>query len=98
VVYCNYFWGGILTDVGHPDWKVTHDGRYYLLPPGEWDAHGVANAGMVPVEALEERYRPDAFFLRPGFDDGLINRLRRHPRWRELYTDGSCAVFVRAGP
>jgi hypothetical protein len=88
----------VLIDTGYPEWKVTHDGRYYLQDWKDWDDHAAARAGRVPVEELEAKYRPAAFFLRPGSDDGLIGRLRRSGRWRELYADGECVAFVRAGP
>lgn len=94
-VYCNYFWGGFITDFGYPDWHPTHDGRYYLFTRGQLARHFAAGRGEVSVAELEQEYHPVAFFLRPGADDGLAARLDRHPGWRKVHADGSCVVFVR---
>jgi hypothetical protein len=95
-IYCNYFQGGTLIDFGFPDWKVTHDGRYYLYSIRDWEAHAAARIGEVPLEVIEQQFRPDAFFLRSGVDAGLIERLRGSPRWQEIFADEQGAVFVRA--
>jgi hypothetical protein len=97
-IYCNPVWAGLLIDAGYPDWRVTHDGRYYLQSLDEWRAYLAAGRGEVPVSELVHRYRPVAFVLRTGFDDGLIARLRGEPGWRELAVQGDCVVFVRANP
>jgi hypothetical protein len=93
-VYCNYLWGGIITDFGYPDWRPTHDGRYYLFTRAELAAHFAASRGEVPLAELEERFRPVAFFVRPGYDDGLIARLRIAPQWREVFADRDSVVFI----
>jgi hypothetical protein len=95
-VYCNTVWAGVLIDRGHPDWKVSHDGRYYLRSKEEWNAYHAAAAGAVPVAELDRRHRPVAFVLRAGFEDGLIGLLRRDSGWVELAAERDCVVFVRA--
>jgi hypothetical protein len=94
-VYTTYFWGGIAADAGHPRWKPTHDGRYYLFPREEWDFHFAAGGGAVPVGELERKYRPAAFLLWRATDAGLIRRLEADPGWRVLFADHQSAVFVR---
>ena len=94
-VYCSYLWGGIVTDFGYPDWRPTHDGRYYLFSREELARHFAAGRGEVPVDELDREFRPAAFFLHPGRDDELALRLRGDPRWREVYSDPNCFVFVR---
>jgi hypothetical protein len=93
-IYTNFFWGGVVADGGHPDWRVTHDGRYYLLSRAEWDRHFAAAWGDVPLAELLKQYDPSAFFLRPDGDDGLIRLLLAHPEWAQLHRDGNCLVFV----
>jgi hypothetical protein len=99
VIYSDYFWGGMLAEAGYPDWKVTHDGRYYLFTRDEWKLYDNAMAGRVPLDELLERHDPDAFFLRKWededypHDEGLIRRLRS--RWRVIFEDRQSIVFVR---
>jgi hypothetical protein len=94
-VYSTYLWGGMVTDLGYPDWHPTHDGRYYLFTRAEIAAHLAAGRGEVPLDGLERQYRPVAFFLRPGEADGLIAKLRAAPGWRQVFADDYGAVFVR---
>ncbi len=94
-VYTHTVWAGLVIDRGYPDWKVTHDGRYYLRTKDEWAHYHSAAAGLVPLAELEARWAPVAFVLRVKFDDGLIELLRRDPRWEELPPDKDCVVFVR---
>lgn len=94
-VYTCYLWGGLVTDYGHPHRHPTHDGRYYLFTREQWNEYGAASSGNVPVDELTTRFRPAAFFLRPGSDDGLITNLRRHSGWAEVFADEAAAVFVR---
>jgi hypothetical protein len=97
-VYCNTVWAGLLIDTGHPDWRVSHDGRYYLRPIEEWREYQAAQRGEVPVVELVSRYRPRAFVLRAGFDDGLIDLLRKDPAWRELTVDRESIIFLPVHP
>jgi hypothetical protein len=97
-VFCHYPYGGPLIDAGFPDWVVTFDGRYYRYTPEEWELYAAAVRGEVGVEEIERRYRPDAFFLRPGVDAKLIRRLEADPGWRRVYEDRTSCAFVRAGP
>lgn len=92
VVYTTYYWGGVVADAGHPDWRVTRDGRYYLFTRREWDDYFAETDGdLRPILAKD---RPAAFFLRPGSDEHLIDVLASDPGWRELFADANCAVFV----
>ena len=72
---------------------MAYDGRYYRYSLAEWERYHAAAAGKVGLDWLDRTYRPAAYLLRPGRDDGLIARLRASPaNWRELH---GCAAFVR---
>jgi len=95
VIYNYREWGGPLIWTGYPDWKVTVDGRLYLFEPEEWDRYEEIAAGRVPLAQVEQWYRPDAFFLRPSYHEGLIELLRASDGWEEVDGDWEPAVFVR---
>jgi hypothetical protein len=95
-IYCHYPYGGPLIDAGYPDWVVAFDGRYYRYRPEEWEFYAAATRGEVSVEEIERRYRPAAFFLRPGIDGELIRKLEAHPGWRRVDEDWYSCGFVRA--
>ena len=95
VIYCNYFQGGTLIDYGYPDWRVTHDGRYYLYSISDWQVHADERAGKVPLATIVDRYKPKAFFLRPGADDGLIQLLTADTDWKQIFSDDWSVAFIR---
>jgi hypothetical protein len=95
VIYNYREWGGPLIFTGYPDWKVTIDGRLYLFEPEEWDRYAKIAAGRVPLAQVEQQYRPDAFFLRPSYHEGLIDLLRASDGWEEVDGDAEAAVFVK---
>ena len=94
VVYNYREWGGPLAWANHPRLRVTIDGRLYLFPRDDWAEYVAAARGEVPVEAIEARFRPDAFFLRPGYHDALIELIRATGRWDEVYRDDSCVLYL----
>ncbi|CAN5281315.1 hypothetical protein BH11PLA2_BH11PLA2_52900 [soil metagenome] len=96
VIYNDYFWGGVLSFEGHPDWMPTHDGRYYLFTRDEWDRYDEAAAGRVPLVEIEQQFRPEVFFLRKGSYDGLIGLVQQSPRWTVLHNDALSIVFVKS--
>jgi hypothetical protein len=87
-------WGGLLTDRGYPGWRVTHDGRYYARTHAECRWYLDAIKGEVPVEEIETRHQPVAFFLPPERDK-LIQNLLASGRWRQVYADPLAIVIVR---
>lgn len=95
-IFSTYYWGGMVAETGYPVWRVTHDGRYYLHAAAEWDYYyRITNGdGAVKLDEIVAKYRPDAFFLRPGSDESLIALLNRDDRWRTLFEDANCVVFV----
>ncbi len=100
-IYSHFEWGGVLADAGYPDWHLTHDGRYYLHSEAEWREHFAAFEGQVPIDDLDAKFHPAAFFLRPGWADAMIANLRTPPlklKWREIHSDDACTVFVRREP
>jgi hypothetical protein len=94
-VYCHNAWGSLLPhfDVA---WKPTHDGRHYLHSKDEWERYFRTSSGGTPVEEIVREFKPAAFFLRPGRDDGLMEMLDRHPNWRNHFRDNTSAIFLPA--
>jgi hypothetical protein len=96
VVYNYREWGGPLIASAHPSVRVTIDGRLYLFPAADWDDYLRTALGQVPLNEVEARYRPDAFFLRPSYHERLIALIRASDRWEEAYADQSCVLFVKS--
>jgi hypothetical protein len=95
-VYNYREWGGPLILEGTPDWQIAIDGRLYLFPDEEeWREYNDAALGRVPLDELVRRHQPDAFFLRPTFHAGLVERLRAAPDWRAVYQDDVSVIFIR---
>lgn len=95
-VFAHFPWGGPLIDAGSPDWTVAYDGRYYRYTPTEWRRYDQTRRGEVGPQELDGIYHPAAYVLKPGFDGALIAALQAAPdRWRQIYADGVCVVFVR---
>ena len=107
-VYCDFFWGGVIVR-GNPQWKVSHDGRYYHFDKGEWNRYwaGMLQQDVVlhraTIQELVNDYRPVAFLLRTGMDDGLIGKLDepdsgwirvRDASGRNSFDRGQAVVFV----
>jgi len=95
-IYCDVVWAGVLVDEGSRDWRVSHDGRFYLRSKEEWTRYFAACQGETPVYELDRQWQPVAFVLRLGFEDRLIALLRDHPGWRELIPEKDCVVFIRS--
>jgi hypothetical protein len=92
-IYAHSAWGGPGIGAGSPAWRVAYAGRYYRYSPAEWTRYHAGAAGKIGLETLDRIYRPSAYLLSPGRDDGLIVRLRASPQtWRQL---PGCAAFVR---
>jgi hypothetical protein len=96
-IYNHYVWAGPLLLEGSPEWRVAVDGRlYFFSDPAEWRSIEDAREGRIPLNELENRHRPDAFFLYPADDWALIEVLSSCPRWRICYSGPTCVAFVRA--
>jgi len=96
-IYNALIWGGPLLLDGAPQWQVAVDGRlYFHHDPAEWRAIEDARAGRIPLDEIERRHHPDAFFLYPAGDRALIESLSSCPRWRVCYSGPTCVSFVRA--
>ena len=87
-------WGAALIFYGHPQWTVAIDGRLYLYSASEWQNHYAEALGQVELPDLLSRYKPDAFFLHYGFDQGLIKKLESSKSWRQAYVEGSCVIYL----
>ncbi|GIW81042.1 MAG: hypothetical protein KatS3mg105_2849 [Gemmatales bacterium] len=88
-------WCGPLLFHGPPGWKVWMDNRLYLFTDDEWRFFEEVMAGRVPVRQIEERVHPDAFFLDPKIDLGLIELLKADANWECIFADHRSVVFVR---
>jgi hypothetical protein len=96
-IYNNYGWAGPLILDGSPEWRLAVDSRLYIFrEPAEWRVIEDARAGRISLDELEHRHHPDAFFLHPGTDRALIDRLLNCPRWRVCYSGPTSVAFVRA--
>ena len=96
-IYAHSGWGGPAIDVGFPAWRVAYDGRYYRYSAAEWARYHATSAGKVRLDWLERTYRPAAYLLKPGRDEGLIAQLRASPaNWRTLNVTPGCSAFVRS--
>ncbi len=97
-IFSTNYWSGVLIDAGYPEWRVTHDGRYYLFATTEWDRYfEMTNREPgVSIDEIVARYQPAAFFLRPGSDDVLIAKMNQHHDWSTLYSGTNCIVYVPA--
>jgi hypothetical protein len=96
-IYNTYGWAGPLVLEGSPEWRISVDGRlYFYKDPAEWNAIEDARAGRISLDELEHAHHPDAFFLYPGTDRALIDRLVKCPRWRVCYRGPTSVAFVRA--
>jgi hypothetical protein len=92
-------YGGPLSYWSRGRWQVLMDGRMYVYSDAEWKEYYAAAAGHVSVDELVDRHSPDAFFVHPYVQKGLIERLRAHPQWQEIPGAGvGCCVFVRQQP
>lgn len=94
-VYTNHLWGGLIIDTVPAGVRVTHDGRYYRHPLSTWREYEATARGEIPLEVLLKRYPVEAFFLRPGDDDGLIRRLEADPGWVRLDRGAEYDLFIR---
>lgn len=96
-IYCDPAFGGLLVDVGYPDWKVGLDSRWYRYTRREWQLFKRSMSGPVRLSEFENRYHPAAYVLSPVNSPSLIGALRAEPaNWRELFEDRHSIVFVRS--
>ena len=103
-VVTDFFWGGVAARGGYPNWKVSHDGRYYLFSRDEWDWYWAAMSQQciggftVTLDDVVKLYNPVAFLLHVGPDDGLIAKLDDPDSgWKRLgdsFDRGQAVVFV----
>jgi len=96
-IYNTREWGSALIFFGYPDWKVHVDGRLYLFnKKAFWEDYYASASGIIPLDAIVNRYKPDAFFLHPVFHRHLVEQLKESGNWAKLYADSLCAVYLPA--
>jgi multisubunit Na+/H+ antiporter MnhE subunit len=108
-IFSDFFWGGVAVRAGYPNWKVSHDGRYYHFSQDEWDWYWAAmmqcqvGSQTATLADIVEKYHPVAFLLRIGAGDELIAKLdaptsgwRRvvDSSGRDIFDRGQAVVFV----
>jgi len=108
-IFCDFFWGGVVVKANHPDWKVSHDGRYYHFTADEWDWYKSAmwqqpvGRHNVTVAEIVAAFRPLAFLLWASPDEALIAKLDaadsgwirlRDAAGRDCFDRGQAVVFV----
>lgn len=87
-------WGGALSFIGFPRWKLRIDGRLYLYQKDAWRKYYDEAQGLLPLVEILAEQKPDAFFLHPGFQQGLIALLQRDPHWRLFSQSAEALVFL----
>ena len=87
-------WAGPLIWECYPNCRVTIDGRIYIYSKADWIAYDQAARGELSIEAIEQRYRPDAFFLRPSYHGQLMDLLDADPDWFNVYQDENCVIYL----
>jgi len=88
-------WGGPLILANSPAWRVAIDGRLWVFDRAQWEDYSATALGKVTIRELVRRHRPDAFFLRRGFHEPLIESLRQSTQWREFYSDELSIIFIK---
>jgi hypothetical protein len=88
-IYVYYLWGGIVSDLGYPQWKVSHDGRYYLHTDRDW--YDYFDDDMDAFEA----FHPVGVILDQNYDKKMIQKLRKNPEYEQIHEDKLAATFVR---
>ncbi len=94
-IYNYYAWGGPLVLEGSKDWRIRIDGRLYLYSREEWENYRNEACNKVPPDLLIENHRPDAFFLRRTLHQNLVNYLNSCSKYRKIYENAICTVFIR---
>jgi hypothetical protein len=88
-VYVYYFWGGVVTDLGYPHWKVSHDGRYYLHSDEAWKAYNADDLDSFLA------FHPVAAILDKNTDRVLADKVRRLPDFAVIHEDELAVTFLR---
>jgi len=91
---CREF-GGPLILSGSPNWKIAIDGRLYLYPKRDWNEYFNMALGKLPLNIIIEKHNPDAFFLHPVYNRGLIKLLHQSSDWQKVYSDATCITFIK---
>lgn len=78
-------------------WKqaVFMDGRIEIYPDTLWDEYRRLTSAEADYQSLLDRYGVNVLLLDRHYHDGLIERIKKSPAWREVATAGSGVVFVR---
>ena len=93
-MYNDYIWAGPLLLDGSPDWQVSVDGRLYFFPIRRNGTRSKTQRGRISLDALQQKYHPDAFFLFPR-NQPLIMAFSRSPCCAYCYSGPMCIAFVR---
>jgi hypothetical protein len=96
-IMSDFAWGEYLIWHTTPGSKVFIDGRYdTVYPPNVIDDYLAFDFGEVSAQGFPRRYPHDFFLLSPN-DKPSLALVAASPEWKQLYRDGSCILFARAG-
>ena len=91
---CKYDWGSYCVWNLYPQCKVAVDGRSETLFPAEVRAEQWEfQHGRLGWRAFLSRYPHDMILLEP--DTKIYYLVSEDRQWRQVYTDTSCALFVK---
>jgi hypothetical protein len=93
-VYGDFPFGGVLIDVGYPNWRVAYDGRYYRYSRKEWQYNGGIENGIVPLVDVERKWHPAAFVIDEYHNAPLAGELARRRDWRRIWSQRGIVVYV----
>ncbi len=88
-IYVYYLWGGIVSDLGYPQWKVSHDGRYYLHTDEAWHDYFADD-----IDAFEA-FHPVGVILDRHYDEKLIRKIWALQEFEVIHEDDLAVTFVR---
>ncbi len=88
-------WGAYLTCFLYPDVKVFNDSRIESFPDDVWSDYLQIGAAQGDWNAALDKYNIDAVVWCDRLSAELLASLESSPRWRQVYQDANCVIFLR---
>jgi hypothetical protein len=95
-IYGDLLFGGVIIDIGYPDWRVAYDGRYYRYSSEEWQDDMNVESGAVPLADVVGKWKPAAFVLDRRRDAAITGELEHNKMWQRIYAQNGIVVYVPA--
>lgn len=89
-------WGAYLTCFLYPDVKVFNDSRIESFPDDVWSDYLQIGAGQEDWNAALGKYNIDAVVWSDRLSAELLASLESSPRWRQVFQDANCVIFLRS--